>query len=151
VPKRNKSVLVDSLKKVFDIYTKIGFTIKTALMDREFEYLRDDIRCVTLNTMVASKHVPDIELHMRVIKDRAMSIISNLLFDTIPNRVVVDMLNFVVLWLNAFQPLNDVSDIYSIQSQDHHDRHDPRMQTNTVSCRSARMRIHMKNTCKLTP
>jgi hypothetical protein len=44
VPTRSKANLTNSLKKVFEIYTHRGFTIQTALMDREFECLRDNLR-----------------------------------------------------------------------------------------------------------
>jgi hypothetical protein len=68
VGKRSKANLVNSLKKVFEINNKRGFNIQTALMDREFECLRDDIRGVILNTTATSEIVPEIERQIQVVK-----------------------------------------------------------------------------------
>jgi hypothetical protein len=113
VAKRSKTNLANSLKRVFEIYNKRGFNIQTALMDREFECLRDDIRGVILNTTATSEHVPEIERKIRVVKERARAIWSTLPFNAIPNRMIVELVNFVVLWLNAFPPSSGVSKIYS--------------------------------------
>jgi hypothetical protein len=113
VPKRSKANLTNSLKKVFEIYSKRGFTIKTALMDREFECMRDDIRGVTLNTTATSEHVPEIERKIRVIKERARAIRSTLPFRRMPNRMIVELIKFVVLWRNAFPPSSGISKTYS--------------------------------------
>jgi hypothetical protein len=67
VVNRSKTNLVNSLKKVFEIYNKRGFNIQTALMDIEFECLRDDIRGVILNTTATSEHVPEIGRQIRVV------------------------------------------------------------------------------------
>jgi hypothetical protein len=113
VARRSKTNLVNSFKKVFEIYNKRGFNIQTALMDREFECLREDIRGVILNTTATSKHVPEIERKMRVVKERARAIWSTLPFNAIPNCMIVELVNFVVLWLNAFPPSSGVSKTYS--------------------------------------
>jgi hypothetical protein len=49
VPRRSKS-----LKKIINIYNHRGFNVVTALMDREFEPLRDEVPEVTLNTTAAA-------------------------------------------------------------------------------------------------
>jgi hypothetical protein len=82
-------------------------------MDREFECLRDDIHGVLLNTTATSEHVPEIERQIRVIKERARAIRSTLPFKKMPNRMIVELINFVVLWLNDFPPSSGVSKIYS--------------------------------------
>jgi hypothetical protein len=112
VPTKSKANLINSLKKVFEIYTQRGFTIQTALMDREFECLRDDLRGITLNTTAESEHVPEIERQIRVIKERARAIWITLPFRRVPNRMIVELINFVLLWLNAPPPLQrDFTDI----------------------------------------
>jgi hypothetical protein len=119
VPKRNKSVLVNSLKKVFDIYTQRGFTIRTGLMDREFECLCDDIRGFTLNTTAASKHVPGIERQISVIKERAREIRSTLPFDKIPNRMILES----KLCCAVAQRFPVIEQHFRyVQSNDYHDR-----------------------------
>jgi hypothetical protein len=113
VPKSNKAVLVNSLKKCVDIYTQWGFTIRMVSMNREFEYLCGGIRGVTLDTTAAIEHVPGIKCQICVIKKRAREIRSTLPFDKIPNRTIVKLVNFVVLWFNVFPPSSGVSDTYS--------------------------------------
>jgi hypothetical protein len=113
VPTRSKANLTNSLKKVFEIYTQGGFTIQTALMDREFECLRDNLRGITLNTTAASEHVPEIERQICVIKERARAIWSTLPFTKVPNRIIVELINFFVLWLNALPPASGISQTYS--------------------------------------
>jgi hypothetical protein len=78
-------------------------------MDREFECLRDNLRGITLNTTAASEHVPEIKRHIRVIK----SMWSTLPFIKVPKRIIVELINFVVLWFNAFPPARGISQTYS--------------------------------------
>ncbi len=47
--------------------------MQTALMDMEFEKLRDMLPNVTLNTTAAREHVGKIERKIRVMKERARS------------------------------------------------------------------------------
>jgi hypothetical protein len=70
-------------------------------MDREFECLRDDIPELNLNTTAASEHVPDIETQIRVVKEGMRAIMSTLTFKSLPSRVIIEMMQYVVLWLNA--------------------------------------------------
>jgi hypothetical protein len=79
-------------------------------MDREFECIRDDIQGVILNTTSTSKHVPEIERQIRVVKERARAIWS---INKIPNRIIVELITFVVLWLNDFPSSSGVSQTYS--------------------------------------
>jgi hypothetical protein len=69
-----------------------------------------------LNTMVTSEHVPEIERQIRLVKERARAIWSTLPFKRISNRMIVELINFVVLWLNAFPPLSGVSKTYSTRT-----------------------------------
>jgi hypothetical protein len=117
---RSKANLISSLKKVFEIYTQRGFTIQTALMDRKFECLRDNLRGITLNTTASSEHVLEIERQIRVIKERACAIWSTLPFTKVPNRIIVELINFDVIWLNAFPPARGISQTYS--PKNNHDR-----------------------------
>jgi hypothetical protein len=73
-PRRLQPILVKSLKKVFNIYNNRGFNVETTLMDQEFECLKSDIPEVNLNTTAASEHVPDIERHIRLLKERVCAI-----------------------------------------------------------------------------
>jgi hypothetical protein len=50
---RTAKRLVDTLERVVRIYRKAGFVLQTALMDMEFEKLRDKLLNVILNTTAA--------------------------------------------------------------------------------------------------
>jgi hypothetical protein len=80
-------------------------------MDREFECLRLEVlgHGVHLNTTAASEHVPDIERHIRLIKERARALRSALPFRLILGRMIIEMMAHTVLWLNAFPPASGVS------------------------------------------
>ena len=68
---RTAKRLVHTLERVFRIYGTAGFMVQTALMDMEFEKLRDKLPNIILNTTAAQEHVGEIERKIRVIKDRA--------------------------------------------------------------------------------
>ena len=73
---RTAKRLVDTLERVIRIYSKAGFIVQTALMDMEFEKLRDMLPNVTLNTTAVREHVGKIERKVRVEKERARSTMS---------------------------------------------------------------------------
>lgn len=108
---RTKTSLCAALKCVYDIYKRSGFSISTVLADGEFNQL--EIFCIelglTLKTTAANEHVPDIERQLRVIKERARAIRCTLPFDRIPKRVIIEMMSFVVFWLNLIPNKNGVS------------------------------------------
>jgi hypothetical protein len=82
VTTRSEPNLIKSLLKIVSLYKARGFTPSTALMDRDFECLRlaHLNHGVNLNTTAASEHVPDIERQIRLIKERARALRSNLPF-----------------------------------------------------------------------
>jgi hypothetical protein len=102
-----------SIKKIVNLYTSRGFTVDTALMDREFECLRSDLPDINLNTTAASEHVPDVERQIRFIKERSRAIRSTLPFKALPGRIIIELVYYATLWLNAFPPSSGVSDTYS--------------------------------------
>ena len=83
-------------------------------MDREFENLTRLMTGIsTLNTTAAAEHVPEIEQQIRVIKERKRAMWSTLPFNKIPGRISIEMILFVVMWLNAFPPIGEISKTYS--------------------------------------
>jgi hypothetical protein len=61
LPSRTAKCLVHTLQKVCRIYGTAGFVVQVAMMDMEFEKLRDMLPNVTLNTTAARKHVGEID------------------------------------------------------------------------------------------
>jgi hypothetical protein len=107
--------LIKSLLKIVKLNKARGFEPHAALMDREFECLHIELlgHGVNLNITSASEHVPDIERHIRLIKEQARAIRSTMPFKIIPGRMIIEMMAHVVLWLNAFPPASGVSTTYS--------------------------------------
>ena len=58
---RTAKRLIDTLERVIHICGKAGFIVQTALMDMEFEKLRDKLPNVILNLTAAQEHVGEIE------------------------------------------------------------------------------------------
>jgi hypothetical protein len=112
VPRRTNPILIKSLNKILSLYSNRGFKVTTALVDRGFESLQDDLTGLLLNTTAASEHVPNIEHQIRVMKERARAIRSNLPFQHLPSRMIIELINFVTLWLNAFPPSSGISDTF---------------------------------------
>jgi hypothetical protein len=99
---RKKNHLVKSIRKIINLYRKRGFTVDTALMDREFEFLRADWPELNLSTTAASKHVPDVERQIRVLKERSRAIQITLPFKAIPGRIIIELVYCATFWLNDF-------------------------------------------------
>ena len=79
-------------------------------MDREFENIKIIMPGISsLNKTAASEHVTEIERQIRVIKESARSTWSTLPFNKIPGRILIEMILFVVMWLNAFPPVGGIS------------------------------------------
>jgi hypothetical protein len=104
LPGRKQPMLIKSLRKILRLYHNHGFKVGTSLMDREFVCLRDDIPELNLNIMAASEHVPDTERQIRVIKEQMRAIKNTLPFKRLPARMVIEMMQYTVLWLNGSPP-----------------------------------------------
>jgi hypothetical protein len=71
IPTRTAKQLVAAVKHVLAIYTKRGFHVESAMMDGKFAPIKADLLAlgVYLNITSANEHVPEIERHIRVIKE----------------------------------------------------------------------------------
>jgi hypothetical protein len=102
LPGQRQPILVNSLRKILRLYQCCGFKMETALTDRDFECLMDDIPELDLNTTAASEHMPDIERQIKVIKDRTRAIMITFPFKRLPSRVIIEMMQYMIQWLNGF-------------------------------------------------
>jgi Zinc knuckle len=100
-----------AIKHVVATYAKRGFRVATILMDGQFDSLRGDLSelHLTLNTTANDEHVPEIERHIRTIKERARSIYNTLPFKQLPPRLVIELVYYCTFWLNSFPNYNGVS------------------------------------------
>lgn len=107
--------LLSSIKSVRNLYLKRGFAVKTVLMDGQFEVLRGDLAGlgITLNTVARGEHVPEVERHIRTIKERARSVFNTLPFRKLPGRMIAELIYLSVFWLNSFPARDGISDVLS--------------------------------------
>ena len=66
----------------------------------------------TLNKTTADENVTEIEQHIREIKEHERDLWINLTFNKTPGRIFIEMILFVLMWLNAFPPVGGISQIY---------------------------------------
>jgi hypothetical protein len=93
---------------------KIARMIRTCLMDMEFECFQEAIDYLLINCTSAREHVTDIERSIRTVKERSRSVVSELPYaDCMPDQMVIHLLYFVCMWINAFPSENGVSTQYS--------------------------------------
>ena len=57
---------------------------------------------IILNVAAANEHVPEIERRFRVIKERSRGIRNSLPYVTMPKIMIIELMDFVVHWPNAF-------------------------------------------------
>eukprot|EP00804_Cyclotella_cryptica_P018596 CCRYP_011400-RA/>CCRYP_011400-RA protein AED:0.48 eAED:0.48 QI:0/0/0/1/1/1/2/0/290 len=78
-------------------------------MDMEFEPLIPLMDQVAINTTAAREHVGDVECAIQAIKERARCIMSYLLYnDSVPDQILIHLLQFVVLWINAMSSDSEI-------------------------------------------
>jgi hypothetical protein len=82
-------------------------------MDGEFEKVEAEMPNLVCNTTAAKKHVSEAEHLICMLNERTRGIVCTLLFQYIPQRLKVEFVYFVVLWLNAFPVKTGVSELYS--------------------------------------
>ena len=68
-----------------------------------------DFPGLNMNPTATRKNVPEIERKIRIIKERAQSIRIKILFKRTPNRIIIELLKFVVMWFRAFLVKSGVS------------------------------------------
>jgi hypothetical protein len=83
------------------------------LLDNEFESLSPLLPSIVANTTAAREHVAEIERRIRTIKERGRGIKNTLPFKKVPKLVLIELINFVVMWLNAFPSKSGISARYS--------------------------------------
>ena len=104
-----------SLTKVVNLYAEGGFTVCTILMDQEFDNVTDLLPNVEVNTTVACEHIAEIKRMHRTIKEHARGTRAMLPFAHLPKPIVINLIYWTCLWLNAFLVPGGISSHYSPQ------------------------------------
>ena len=86
-------MLLDTVRKIQQVYQHRGFEIVNLLMDGEFEPIRGDLASlgITLNTVANDEHVAEVERYIRTLKEQTRAIYNTLPFKQIPSQVIVEM------------------------------------------------------------
>ena len=74
-------------------------------MDCEFEKVKAQLPTIVCNTTAAKEHVAEAERQIRTVKERSRGIRATLHFSSVPKRVKIELIYFIVFWLNSF-PVN---------------------------------------------
>jgi hypothetical protein len=87
-------------------------------MDGQFDGIRGDLAnlSITLNTVARGEHVPEIEHHIRTIKESVRCVYATLPFTKFPSRILVELVYFCEFWLNSFPAQAGISDTLSPRS-----------------------------------
>jgi hypothetical protein len=102
VVKRTAKLLAKSLTKVLMLYARGGFIVNLALMDKEFDAVKEYVPFLEVNTTAAREHVGEIERSIRTVKERTRCATSEFPFQSIPTKVLIYTVYNVCMWLNAF-------------------------------------------------
>ena len=78
-------------------------------MDMEFDELKTTLSQLINNTSAAWEHVAKVEWQIRVLKERWKEILSSFPLKQLPNILIIHLLPFVTMWLNAFSVKHGVS------------------------------------------
>jgi len=111
IANRKAETLLTSIKRIQMTYAKRGFRVMTVAGDNEFSMLAGPLSNVgiTLNVVTADEHVPEIERHIRTLKERCRSVFNTLPFKRIPNRMIVELVYAMNFWLHAFPAKDGIS------------------------------------------
>jgi hypothetical protein len=103
---RKKKTIVQALTQVFHLYRSKGHDVTdmnfleqnqpvhTILGDNEFEAIRGDMATLGVAVKITAReeHVPEIERHNRVIKERARAVIQTLPYRSVPKKMRIALI-----------------------------------------------------------
>ena len=101
--------MAENLAHVVELYRRAGYYVETIVMDMEFDKIETILPQLNINTTAAREHVTEVERCIREIKETCRGILANKPFKIIVNVLVIHLLQFVTMWLNAFPWKSGVS------------------------------------------
>jgi hypothetical protein len=112
VPLRKANCLGKHLKRVLEVCGQAGSRVRTVLMDREFLKLKPIMPTIECNSNASKEHVRKAECAIRMLKERVRGLLAVQPFKHIPNRVKIEFVYFIMLWLNAIPVRTGISSKY---------------------------------------
>ena len=110
---RTAASLSNALNKVLKLYARGGFLVNLIMMDGEFSKLESSFDLVEINTTAAREHVGEIKRSVHTIKERVRSISTVLPYTTLPKQLIMHLIYYVVMFLNAMPAKTGISDTIS--------------------------------------
>lgn len=112
---RRIDTILTGMQRIKTVYTRRGFVMDRALGDNEFISLDTGLAAmgIMLNTVSRDEHVPEIERHIRTLKERCRSVYNALPFKKLPSRMVVELVYSSTFWIHAFPATDGVSSVVS--------------------------------------
>jgi hypothetical protein len=113
LPVRMVNALVKHIERVLHVYGRGWFSVRTILMDGEFEKIKGLLHNVECNTTAAKEHVSKAKQMICTIKERTRGLLATLPFEHIPRRMKIEFIHLIVLWLNAFPVKSGIFSTFS--------------------------------------
>ena len=110
---RTDTSICNALPKVMKLYAREGFVVNLIMMDREFTKLELSFDLVEINTTAAREHVDETKQSVRTIRDCGRPISTVLTYTVLPKQVVIDLIYYVVMFLNVMAAKTGISDTIS--------------------------------------
>ena len=82
-------------------------------MDMEFEKDEDELSLVDVNITAARERVAVIERGIRLLKEQSRCVVESLPFQYLPNQIVIHMVYFVCMMVNAVPTTEGISQVFS--------------------------------------
>ena len=107
--------MAKSLKKLVKLYALGGFVVRTVLMDGECEKIKPEIE-LDINISAAREHVGEIERYHRTLKERCRCVLSDMksigsdAYQYLHKKIVIRLVYFCVMMINAVPAANGISD-----------------------------------------
>ena len=109
-----------TLRRIVNIYARGGFTIRTIMMDKEFEKIQEvgGMELFNINTTSSREHVSEIERTIQYIKQSCRCVVKSLSISVIKfvhKQIMIRMWYFVTIMVNAVPANLGVSQVYSLR------------------------------------
>jgi hypothetical protein len=111
IPDAQVNTSMKVIKHVLNVYKARHFKVTHILADGQFEHLSNEIASLgTMPNIVAQgEHVPEIEWHIRTLKEQVQAIYNTLPFKSISKRMLIELIYNCTFWLNRFPNTEGVS------------------------------------------
>ena len=96
------------------LYSRGSMIVQNILMDMEFDSTKDELMGKTVvHSSDTKEHVSKIEHCIHTVKERCRAMESDLPFNFLHKTIVINLIYFCILWLNAFPVKSGVSQEFS--------------------------------------